>query len=163
MKKIYKISITSLLVLGIGLFTFNYLKSNADDAIAMDIGNCHETTKSNNPYYECQLNNLFTWSITPNTFRNNNQFNSWSDYDTVGATTIQTLDPNNLTVLTLKAIAFNQEGNGYFQLDDNSWISIDNFKELPKVNVRDAELNPNNSKNKTTNYLNQLNKISIKK
>jgi hypothetical protein len=159
MKKIYKISITSILVVGVGLLSLHYLNSSADDRSLMDISECHQTTKSDIEYFECNLSAPFTWSITQDTLRNNNQFNSWTDYDTVGATTVQTLDPSNLTALNIKAIVFNKEGYGYFQLDDNSWVSLENFKEIPGINP--GKLEPTTEdENMTKSYLKNLSKVS---
>lgn len=132
MKKLYKFSITSVLVVGIGLFTFSYLNSNADDVGGMNLGACHDSVKSGNKYNECNLKTQYTWNVAEDAFVNNNQFNSWTDYDTVGATTVDTFNPSTLTKLAIKSVAYNSKGE-YFQLDDNSWVSSNNFKILPGV------------------------------
>lgn len=152
MKKIYKISITSVLIAGIGFFAFHYFNSNADDArtlAVMDVNECHNSTKSGNQYNECSLKTPYTWNITKDEFANNNQFNSWTDYDTVGATTVDTFNPNNLTTLTVKAFAA-RDGFEYFQLANNSWVDSNNFKKIPgtragyRIPARDGDKNDGN-------------------
>lgn len=111
----------------------------------MDINetSCQIVTKSTDQYNQCNLNKPFIF-YTANSINlnyNNKQIQSWTDYNTVGATVVKTYNADNPPKLTIKAIANNVIDNGgdehfvideFYQLDDNSWISAKNFMWRPK-------------------------------